>query len=184
MKRLFFILPVIAFFGLAVFLYRSLKGPPAAEIPSVLTGQPVPALTLPALDGGARGLGPADLSQKGRVTLVNVFASWCIPCREEAPQLAQLARARGVRLIGIVYKDKPAAARAFLDEYGNPFERIGLDADGRAGIEWGISGVPETFVVDAHGTIRGRFGPLSPDDLVTGLLPAIAAAATQSGRRP
>lgn len=179
MKRLTYILPAIAFLGLAWFLFSSLKGPPAAEIPSVLVDRHVPALSLPALDGRAPGFGPADLAQKGRVTLVNVFASWCVPCREEAPQLAQLARARGVRLIGIVYKDKPAAARAFLDEYGNPFERIGLDADGRAGIEWGISGVPETFVVDGHGVIRGRFGPLSPDNLVIDMLPAIASAAAR-----
>ena len=179
MRRLVYILPVLAFMALAWFLYSSLKGPPPAELPSVLVDKNVPALTLPPLDGATQGFGPADLATKGRVTLVNIFASWCIPCREEAPQLAQLARARGVRLIGIVYKDKPEAARAFLNEYGNPFERIGLDADGRAGIEWGISGVPETFVVDGHGVIRGRFGPLSPDSLVIELLPAIAAAAAR-----
>jgi cytochrome c biogenesis protein CcmG/thiol:disulfide interchange protein DsbE len=178
-KRLIYILPVLAFAGLAIFLFMSLRGPPPAEIPSVLVDKPVPALTLPPLDPRARNLAPADLARKGKVTLVNVFASWCVPCREEAPQLAELARARGVRLIGIVYKDKPDAARAFLADVGDPYERIGFDASGRAGIEWGISGVPETFVVDAHGIIRGRFGPLTPDNLVSDLLPAIARASAK-----
>ncbi|MEI9991087.1 MAG: DsbE family thiol:disulfide interchange protein [Rhizomicrobium sp.] len=176
MKRLFYILPVLAFLGLGWFLYASLRTPPPAAMPSALLGKPAPALTLPPLDAKAQGFGPSDLA--GRVTLVNLFASWCIPCREEAGELAELARARGVRLIGIAYKDKPEAARAFLDEYGNPFERIGLDADGRAGIEWGISGVPETFVLDRHGIVRGRFGPLTPDGMVMDILPAIASAAT------
>jgi len=177
-KRLFYILPVLAFLGLGWFLYASLRPPPPAAMPSALLGKPAPALTLPPLDAKALGLGPGDLADGSHVTLVNLFASWCVPCREEAPQLAQLARARGVRLIGIAYKDKPDAARAFLDEYGNPFERVGSDADGRAGIEWGISGVPETFVLDRHGIVRGRFGPLSPDGLVMDMLPAIARAAT------
>ena len=179
MRRLIYILPVLAFLALAWFLLSSLKGPPPAQLGSVLLDKPVPALTLPALDAQAQGFAPADLASPDRVTLVNVFASWCIPCREEAPQLAQLARARGVRMIGIVYKDRPEAARAFLDDVGNPFERIGLDADGRAGIEWGITGVPETFVVDRHGVIRAHFGPLSPDSLVLEVLPAIARAAAQ-----
>ncbi|MEJ0026950.1 MAG: DsbE family thiol:disulfide interchange protein [Rhizomicrobium sp.] len=178
MKRLFYILPVVAFLGLGWFLYASLRPPPPAAMTSALLGKPAPALTLPALDAQAQGFGPKDLAAEGRVTLVNLFASWCVPCREEAAQLAQLARARGVRLIGIAYKDKPDAARAFLNEYGNPFERIGLDAEGRAGIEWGISGVPETFVLDRHGIVRGRFGPLSPDGLVVDILPAIARAST------
>lgn len=177
MRRLAYILPAIAFIALGWFLFSSLRGPPPSEIPSVLVDRPAPALTLPPLDAKTRGIVPSAMTAKGRVTVLNVFASWCVPCREEAPQLARLARARGVRLIGIAYKDKPRAARAFLDDVGNPYERIGLDADGRAGIEWGISGVPETFVIDGHGTIRGRFGPLSPDNLVTDLLPAIARAA-------
>jgi cytochrome c biogenesis protein CcmG/thiol:disulfide interchange protein DsbE len=176
-KRLFYIVPVLAFFGLAWILLRSLHGHDGVALPTALAGHPAPQLTLPPLDPGTPGLGPSDLATPGRVTVVNVFASWCIPCREEAPQLAQLARARGVRLVGIVYKDRPEAARAFLAEYGNPFERIGTDADGRAGIEWGISGVPETFVIDGHGIVRARFGPLSADDLVTQMLPAILAAA-------
>lgn len=176
MKRLFYIVPVLAFFGLAWLFYANLHSGPVDEIPSTLVGRPAPQVALPPLDAKAQGFGPADLAVRGRVTVVNVFASWCIPCREEAPQLAQLARARGVHLFGLVYKDKPQAARAFLDEYGNPYERIGLDADGRAGIEWGIYKVPETFVIDGHGVIRGRFGPLTPDSLVLDILPAVAAA--------
>ena len=176
MRRLFYIVPVLAFVALAWVLFASLHPHPSAEIPTVLKGRAAPQLNLPPLNARLPGLGPADLAAPGQVTLVNVFASWCIPCREEAPQLAQLARERGVRLVGIVYKDKPEAARAFLGEYGNPFQRIGQDADGRAGIEWGISGVPETFIVDGHGIVRGRFGPLSPDDLNNEMLPAIDAA--------
>ena len=178
MKRLLYILPVLVFLGLGWFLYASLRPPAPAAMPSALLDKPAPALTLPALDGQTVGLRPSDLAGGNRVTLVNLFASWCIPCREEAPALAELARARGVRLIGIAYKDKPDAARAFLDQYGNPFDRVGLDADGRAGIEWGISGVPETFVIDRHGIVRGRFGPLTPDGLVIDMLPAIARAAS------
>ncbi|HWD28727.1 MAG TPA: DsbE family thiol:disulfide interchange protein [Rhizomicrobium sp.] len=174
MKRLFYILPVIAFVVLAAVLYLSLRPAPLATMRSALIGKPAPALTLPGL--GGPGLAPADLAAPGKVTLVNVFASWCIPCREEAPQLAQLARAKGVRLIGIAYKDKPEAAGAFLTQYGDPFERVALDSDGRAGIEWGISGVPETFVIDQHGIVRGHFGPLTQDGLVIDLLPSIAIA--------
>lgn len=176
MRRLFYIVPVLAFVALAWILFSSLHTHPSSEIPTVLKSHAAPHLVLAPLDAGAPALGPSDLAVPGQVTLVNVFASWCIPCREEAPQLAQLARAPGVRLVGIVYKDKPDAARAFLQEYGNPFQRIGLDADGRAGIEWGISGVPETFVIDGHGIVRGRFGPLSPDNVKSDLLPAIEAA--------
>ena len=177
MRRLFYIVPALAFVALAFILFRSLHTHPSAEIPTALKDKPAPRLVLAPLDQGARAFSPADLAVPGQVTLVNVFASWCIPCREEAPQLAQLAQTHGVRLVGIVYKDKPDAARAFLQEYGNPFRRIGQDADGRAGIEWGISGVPETFVVDGHGIVRGRFGPLSPDNLRSDLLPVIEAAA-------
>ncbi|HEY0107404.1 MAG TPA: DsbE family thiol:disulfide interchange protein [Rhizomicrobium sp.] len=177
MRRLFYILPVLAFFALAWFLYASLRPPPPAAMRSALLDKPAPALSLPPLDARVRGIGPPNLAAKGRVTVVNFFASWCIPCREEAGELAQLARARGIRLIGVAYKDKPDAARAFLDEYGNPFERIGLDADGSAGIEWGITGVPESFVLDARGIVRGHFGPLGPDGLVLDMLPAIARAA-------
>lgn len=178
MRRLLYLLPVIVFVALGLFLYGSLHPQPPAAMKTALLGRPAPALSLPPLDAATTGIGPKDLAGGGQVTLVNLFSSWCVPCREEAPQLAKLAQARGVRLIGIAYKDKPEAARAFLDEFGNPYGRIGLDADGRAGIEWGISGVPETFLVDRHGIVRGRFGPLSQDGLMLDLLPAIDRAAS------
>ena len=177
MKRLIYIVPVLVFAALAWFLFEGLRGPPPDELPSTLIDKPAPALTLPALDANAAGFGQQDLAA-GRVTVVNVFASWCLPCRTEAPQLAQLGQARGVRLFGLVWKDSRVKARAFLAEVGNPYARIGYDGDGRAGIDWGVYGVPETFIIDRHGVIRERFvGPITPDSLVLDILPAIAAAA-------
>jgi cytochrome c biogenesis protein CcmG/thiol:disulfide interchange protein DsbE len=176
-RRLFFILPVLAFVALALLFYGNLHETKSSALNSPLLGKPAPQLTLPPLDNATAGIGSADFALKDRVTVVNLFASWCIPCREEAPQLAQLARARGVHLIGIAYKDRPDAARAFLTETGNPYAAIGLDIDGKAGIEWGISGVPETFVIDRYGIVRARFGPLDQTALMHDLLPAILAAA-------
>jgi len=175
MKRAIYIIPVLLFAGLAWFLFHSLIAPPPTELPSALIGKPAPALTLAPLDMNAQGFGPADL--KGHVTIVNVFASWCVPCREEAPLLSTLAGLKGVALYGLVYKDTPEKARAFLKDVGNPFSRIGLDKSGEAGIEWGVYGVPETFVVDADGIIRLRYaGPLTPDVLSGQILPAIERA--------
>jgi len=175
-KRLIYILPVIAFAALAWFLFEGLHAPPPGDLPSVLIDKEAPALTLPALDTATQGFGPKDLAS-GHVTVVNVFASWCVPCRAEAPQLAQLGRARGVKLYGMVWKDTQRKARAFLDDVGNPYARIGFDGEGRAGIEWGVYRVPETYVIDRHGVIRERFvGPITPDSLVLDILPAIAGA--------
>lgn len=173
MSRLRYIVPVALFVVIGIVLLIGLRQNRGDEIPTVLNGGPVPNVTLPRLDARTQGFGPADL--RGQVTIVNVFASWCIPCREEAPVLMRLARENHVRLIGLVYKDQADAARGFLDEYGNPFERIGLDADGRAGIWWGISKVPESFLIDAHGVIRGRFGPMDDAMLSGQVLPAIRA---------
>ena len=179
MKRLIYILPILAFIVLAWFLFEGLRGPPPGDLPSVLIGKSVPALALPPLDAATQGFGPGDLSS-GRVTIVNVFASWCAPCRTEAPQLAELGRTRGVQLFGLAWKDTAKNARVFLDEVGNPYARIGFDGEGRAGIEWGVYGVPETYIIDRHGVIRGRFvGPITPDSLVLDILPAIARAARQ-----
>lgn len=159
MKRLVYFVPVAGFLVLAYFLFGSLSTKPD-EIPSVLIGRPVPAAVLPALDAQTQGFGPEDL--KGRVTLVNVWGSYCVPCRLEAPTLQKLSER--VAIFGFAWKDKPEKARDFLDEYGNPFERIGIDPDSKAAIEWGISGVPETYVVDRHGIVRERFtGALTPD---------------------
>ena len=124
----------------------------------------------------AKAFAAADLAS-GHVTVVNLFAHWCIPCRLEGPGLAEIASLKGVALYGIAYKDSPDKAREFLNEMGNPYSRIDLDGDGRAGIEWGITGVPETFVVDAKGIVRLRYaGPLIGDALTAIVLPAIRNA--------
>jgi len=176
MKRLVHILPVAGFAVLAFFLFRSLWHPGNGPVPSALLDKPAPRLTLPALDARAQSFTPADLTA-GHVSVVNVFASWCAPCRTETAQLAALSRVPGVRLYGIAQKDKPEASRAFLDEMGNPFSRIARDDDGRASIEWGVYGVPETYVVDGKGIVRFKYvGPLTDDALRDQVLPAIAAS--------
>jgi cytochrome c biogenesis protein CcmG/thiol:disulfide interchange protein DsbE len=177
MKRIVYAVPVLAFLVLAYLLFSSLfRSKPPDELPSALIGRPVPNLVLPALDASTPGFGPKDLAQ-GRVTVVNIFASWCEPCREEAPVLAGLARKKNFVLFGLVYKDTATRARAFLDQTGNPFARIGLDADGHVGIEWGLYGVPETFVVDGRGIIRERIvGLLTEEKLRNELFPAVEAA--------
>ncbi|HTI01836.1 MAG TPA: DsbE family thiol:disulfide interchange protein [Acidisoma sp.] len=179
MKRLIYILPAVGFIVLAVVLYRSLFMAPTI-LPSALINKPAPRLTLPALDAQTQGFGPKELAG-GHVSVVNVFASWCIPCHVEAPVLMQLAAMRDkdrFEIYGFVQRDTPDKIRAFLAQAGNPFSRIGNDVDGRAGIEWGVYGAPETFVVDGKGVIRYKYtGPLTPDVLKNELLPAIHAAA-------
>lgn len=176
MKRLIYILPIAGFAVLAVFLFKSLWAPAPSIIPSALLDKPAPRLTLPALDAQTASFTPADLAA-GHVSVINVFASWCAPCRTEAEQLAAVARVPGVRLYGIAQKDKPQATRAFLDELGNPFARIARDDDGRASIEWGVYGVPETYVVDGKGVVRFKYvGPLTDEVLQDQLLPAIKAS--------
>ena len=164
--RLFHLLPLGLFVCLAlIFLLRIQSGVDPSAIPSALVRQPAPAFDLPALTGaGVPGLKRADLV--GKVTVVNVFASWCVPCRQEQPELNALARQFAgndrVQLVGINYKDQPDKAQAFLDEVGNPYSAIGSDRDGRVGIDWGVYGVPETYVVDASGIVRHKFiGPLT-----------------------
>jgi cytochrome c biogenesis protein CcmG/thiol:disulfide interchange protein DsbE len=145
-------------------------------VPSALLNKPAPRLTLPALDARSAAFTPADLAS-GHVSVVNVFASWCAPCRTETAPLMTLSRMPGVALYGLTQKDKPDATRAFLDEVGNPFARIARDDDGRASIEWGVYGVPETYVVDGRGIIRLKYvGPLSDAALERVLVPAIRLA--------
>jgi len=177
MKRIIYAVPVLAFLGLAYLLFSSLfRAKPPDELPSALIGKPAPAIVLLQLDAATQGFGPKDLAQ-GRVTVVNIFASWCEPCRAEAPVLASLSHEKRFAFYGFVYKDTALKARAFLDQTGNPFARIGLDADGRAGIEWGVYGVPETFIVDGRGIIRERIvGGLTDQKLRDELFPAVAAA--------
>lgn len=163
-------LPLIAFAVLAgLFWFRLGAGDPA-RIPSALIGRPAPQTKLPPLDGltagGVQvpGLDPAAF--KGQVSIVNVWASWCVPCHEEAPLLLQLAQDKRIRLIGINYKDSPDNARRFLGRYGNPFGAVGTDANGRASIEWGVYGVPETFVIGRDGAIAYKLiGPITPDNI-------------------
>jgi len=176
MKRWIYLLPVAGFVLLAFFLFKSLWAPSPSLVPSALLNKPAPRLVLPGLDDRSAAFTPADLAA-GHVSVVNVFASWCAPCRTEAPQLTELAKLPGVALYGMTQKDKPAATRAFLDEVGNPFSRIARDDDGRASIEWGVYGVPETYVVDGKGVIRLKYvGPLSDDVLRDQVVPAIKAA--------
>jgi cytochrome c biogenesis protein CcmG/thiol:disulfide interchange protein DsbE len=178
MRRLVYIVPAMAFFIIAAFLaaglWQSGKHAPD-ELPSMLVNQPVPRDVLPAL-AGSHGFAPADFA-KGHVTVLNMFASWCVPCRAEAPGLAAIKGMNGVALYGIAWKDSAKNAQAFLAQVGDPYNRIDLDADGRAGIDWGITGVPETFVIDGTGVVRLRYaGPLVGDALANIVLPAIERA--------
>ncbi len=176
MKRLVFAAPVVAFGALAFFLFRSLWAPPPEALPSALIDKPVPARTLPALDARTRGFGPKDFAT-GKVVIVNVFSSTCAPCRLEAPVLDQLARQPGITIFGFVWKDRADKARAFLDEVGDPFSRIGQDSEGEAGLEWGVYGWPETYVVDGRGIIRFKYvGALSEEVVARQLLPAVKKA--------
>ena len=156
-------LPGIAFSALALVFWRGLSGNPS-EIPSALIGKPVPDFILPAVEGlGVPGFDAAAL-KSGQVTLVNVWASWCGPCRIEHPVLMELAKRPDIRLFGLNYKDEPENARRFLMTLGQPYAASVADEAGRAAVDWGVYGVPETFVVDGTGVIRFKWiGPLSPE---------------------
>ena len=170
-NRWLYRLPVLIFLALAaLFLLRLLGGGDPSRVPSVLIGKPVPAFALPPIEGlvaqGQPVPGLDSTALKGRVTVINVWGSWCAPCRDEHPLLMELARDPSIRLVGINQKDNPENARRFLGQYGNPFAAVGVDGNGRASIDLGVYGVPETFVVGPDGTIRHKqIGPLSPDTL-------------------
>jgi cytochrome c biogenesis protein CcmG, thiol:disulfide interchange protein DsbE len=174
-RVLLLLLPLVALVGLVAVFAFSLERDPGL-IRSVLIDKPAPTFTLPPVGGLAMpGFDTAAL--KGEVSVVNVFASWCIPCRDEHPLLVAMKQQTGVRLFGINQKDAPENARAFLEELGNPYDAIGADTDGRVSIDWGVYGVPETFVVDAAGVIRFKHvGPISPETLASEVIPAIEAA--------
>jgi cytochrome c biogenesis protein CcmG/thiol:disulfide interchange protein DsbE len=176
-RRISVLLPLVIFMGLAALFFFRLGSDPA-RIPSALIGRPVPAADLPpieglALDGAAvPGLNAADF--KGSVTLVNVWASWCVPCHDEVPFLQRLAEDKRFRLVGINYKDQTDNARRFIGRYGNPFAAVGVDANGRAAIEWGVYGVPESFVVGRDGRIAFKLvGPITAENFESQLKPAI-----------
>jgi cytochrome c biogenesis protein CcmG/thiol:disulfide interchange protein DsbE len=180
-RRLIVATPLVVFLGLALLLLFRLGDGDASLIPSALIGHPAPQTALPPVTGLERdgaaipGLDPASF--KGGVTIVNVWASWCVPCRDEAPMLLQLAQDNRIRLVGINYKDEPDNARRFLGRYGNPYAAAGADVSGRAGIEWGVYGVPENFVIGRDARIAYKLvGPITPDNFDAVLKPQIDKA--------
>lgn len=176
------ILPLAFFTGLAALFFFGLQTGDPSKLPSALLGKPAPEFELPPLEGlkenGTQvpGFARADLA-KGEVSIMNVWASWCVPCRAEHPFLTQIARQSGAPLFGLNYKDPTEAARRFLGHYGNPFKAVGVDATGRTAIEWGVYGVPETFIVSKDGRILYKHvGPINADIIEKTLLPEIIKA--------
>jgi len=166
-----FLIPIGLFALLGLLLAYGLKLDPR-RIPSPLVDKPLPAFSLPTLENPKKSLSNADL--KGKVVLVNVWASWCVACKQEHPVLLALSRDKLVPIIGLNYKDKREDATHMLNTEGNPYDVSIVDADGRVGIDWGVYGVPETFVVDKQGVIRYKqIGPISPEAWEKTLLPLI-----------
>ncbi|UCF76590.1 MAG: DsbE family thiol:disulfide interchange protein [Betaproteobacteria bacterium] len=164
--------PLVVFMGLLVLFGIGLTMNPR-EIPSPLIGKPVPDFDLPPVKG--RELGLSSKSLQGEVSLVNVFASWCTACREEHPLLMDLRRRGTMPIHGLNYKDRPDDASRWLDELGDPYTRTGADINGRVGIEWGVYGVPETFVIDRHGRIAYKhIGPLTLNAMQQKILPLVS----------
>jgi len=180
-RRLIVLVPLVLFLALAaLFLYRLGAGDPQT-LPSALIGRPAPVTPLPPIPELARdgrpvpGIENADF--RGAVTLMNVWASWCVPCHDEAPLLMKLAQDKRIRLVGINYKDQPENARRFIGRHGNPFVAVGVDASGRASIDWGVYGVPENFVVGRDGRIAYKLvGPITPANLEAMLMPQLEKA--------
>lgn len=175
------VIPVILFAALAIVFAFSLKTSDPSKLPSALIGKPAPAFDFPPMaqlkhkGQPVPGMATADL-KGGEVTVVNFWASWCVPCVQEHPLLVGLGK-RGVKIVGINYKDPPPGGLRFLGRYGNPFAAVGTDAAGRGAIEWGVYGMPETFVIDRQGRIVYKHvGPITPQSLVEKVLPAIEAA--------
>jgi len=180
-RRIVVLIPLVLFLALAALFYARLGDDDPSRIPSAMIGRPVPDVSLPPLPGLERdgkalpGIAAGDF--QGTVTLVNVWSSWCLPCRDEAPLLMQLADNPRVRIVGINYKDQPDNARRFLGRFGNPFMAAGTDENGRAAIEWGVYGVPETFLVGRDGKIAFKLvGGINPDNLERTLKPEIEKA--------
>ncbi len=169
MKR--YLIPLAIFIVLAGFLAVGLKLNPR-EVPSPLIGKPAPAFALAQLAEPAPPFSAAQM--QGQVWVLNVWASWCVPCLAEHPLVTQLARTPGVNLVGLNYKDKPEDAKAWLARHGNPYPIIAVDRDGRVGIDYGVYGVPETFIIDREGVIRHKqIGPITPEALRDKILPLL-----------
>jgi cytochrome c biogenesis protein CcmG, thiol:disulfide interchange protein DsbE len=183
MRRLGVLVPLVLFLALVALFYLRLFAGDPSTLPSALIGREAPEFSLPPVDGlkhadgtPVPGFSRADLGQ-GHVTVINVFASWCAPCREEHPLLERLARMNRVKLIGLAYKDEPQNTVKFLGELGNPFSAVVADQKGRAAIDWGVYGVPETFVIGKDGRIAYKhIGPLTEASLTDVLLPEIDKA--------
>jgi len=163
--RLLLAAPLVAFAALAaIFALRVSDGEDRSTVPSALIGEAAPGNAFAPLIDGMPGIAPEGFA--GEVSLVNVFASWCAPCRVEHPLLMEIAETPGVTMVGLNYKDRIPAARAFLEELGNPYDAVGVDPNGRGAIEWGVYGVPETFIVGPDGVIRAKHvGPLTAEAL-------------------
>jgi len=175
------VLPLIVFLALAALFWLRLDDGDPSRIPSALIGHPAPQTSLPPLQGllsnGAQVPGLDPTTFKGKISVVNVWASWCVPCHDEAPLLTELAKDNRLQLIGINYKDAPDNAQRFLGRYGNPFASVGVDGNGRAAIEWGVYGVPETFIVGRDGKIAYKLvGPITPDNIGSALMAEIDKA--------
>ena len=172
--RWFALVPVVGFLGLMIFFGVSLwSGRDPAVLPSAMIDQPAPEFDLPPLVEGKPGLARRDLG--GHPVIVNFFASWCAPCREEHGTWEGYKASGGVPVFGIAYKDEPDASRRFLAQLGDPYQRIGIDRAGRTAIDFGVYGVPETYLVDAAGRIRYRYaGPVTSEVLKTEILPRLA----------
>ena len=171
MKRFWFLIPLAAFLALAVILAVGLKRDPR-EVPSPLIGKPAPQFALPRLDDASKTIRLEEM--RGKVWILNVWASWCVACREEHPLLMAFAKKGLVPIYGLDYKDERADATAWLARFGNPYDASIVDADGRVGIDFGVYGVPETFVIDRDGVIRLKhIGPLTPDVLATKIEPLL-----------
>lgn len=169
MKR--FLIPLVLFIVLAIFLGIGLNRDPR-EVPSPLVGKPAPAFSLPQLEAETAQFAPKDML--GKVWLLNVWASWCVSCRQEHPVLVEFAKSKVAPLIGLDYKDQRVDAKGWLAQFGNPYDLSVVDADGRVGIDYGVYGVPETYVIDKAGTIRFKqIGPVTPEVLQGKILPLI-----------
>jgi cytochrome c biogenesis protein CcmG/thiol:disulfide interchange protein DsbE len=180
-RSLMVLLPLVVFLGLAVLFFFGLGEGDPSRLPSALIGKPAPHTVLPPLAGiehdGKPVPGLDSTTFKGAVTLVNVWASWCVPCHDEVPFLEALSKDKRIKLVSINYKDTEENARRFLNRYGNPFAATGRDESGRASIDWGVYGVPETYLVGRDGRIAYKLvGPITTDTLARALEPEIKKA--------